>query len=57
MNALRFEHGETLDMLRGAGVLIESVLPKRFTLEDVFVDTLGGVRSVGAARKRSEGAA
>jgi len=46
-----------IDVLRGAGVLIESVLPKRFTLEDVFVDTLGGVRSVGAARKRPEGAA
>jgi len=43
-----------IDLLRAQGILIESVLPKRFSLEDIFVDTLGGLRSIGAARPRTE---
>ncbi len=35
-----------IDYLRGAGILIESVIPKRFSLEEVFVDTLGGGKGI-----------
>jgi ABC-2 type transport system ATP-binding protein len=50
-----------IDALRAQGVLIESVVPRRFSLEDVFVDTLGGVgevggRPAGMARRAEEGA-
>jgi ABC-2 type transport system ATP-binding protein len=31
-----------IDLLRSSGVLIESVEPRRFSLEEVFVETLGG---------------
>jgi ABC-2 type transport system ATP-binding protein len=41
-----------IDLLRARGLLIESVIPRRFSLEDVFVDTLGGVRSIGAQPAR-----
>jgi len=44
-----------IDLLRANGLLIESVVPKRFSLEDVFVDTLGGVRSIGAQPARRQG--
>jgi ABC-2 type transport system ATP-binding protein len=47
-----------IDLLRAQGLLIESVIPKRFSLEDVFVDTLGGLRSIGAQpaeRRRRRG--
>lgn len=37
-----------IDLLRSSNVLIESVVPRRFSLEDVFVDTLGGLAAVGA---------
>lgn len=47
-----------IDLLRSASVLIESVVPRRFSLEDVFVDTLGGITSVGAPSKaRAKGGA
>ncbi|MBW7906770.1 MAG: ABC transporter ATP-binding protein [Phycisphaerae bacterium] len=39
---------QLIDVLRGAGVLIESVTPQRFSLEDVFVEAVHG-RGVGAA--------
>ncbi len=39
-----------IDLLRGAGVLIEAVEPRRFSLEEVFVDTLGGGSSLRRAR-------
>ena len=32
---------ELIDLLRGAGVVIESVVPHRFSLEEVFMETLG----------------
>ncbi|MHC5111416.1 MAG: ABC transporter ATP-binding protein [Planctomycetota bacterium] len=33
---------EIIDMLRGADVMVESVLPKRFSLEDILVEAVGG---------------
>jgi hypothetical protein len=38
-----------LDRLRGAGVLVQSVEPRRITLEDAFVDLIGAQRGGGAA--------
>ncbi|MCP4592269.1 MAG: ABC transporter ATP-binding protein [bacterium] len=38
---------ELIDLLRSKGFLIESVAPHRFSLEEVFMETLGG-RSAGA---------
>ncbi|MCK4660276.1 MAG: ABC transporter ATP-binding protein [Phycisphaerae bacterium] len=35
---------ELIDLLRGKGVLIESVVPHRFSLEEVFMETLGTAR-------------
>lgn len=35
-----------IDLLRGAGILIESVQRRRFSLEDVFVEAIGGGRSI-----------
>lgn len=32
---------EVIDLLRGGGILIESVVPQRFSLEEVFMETLG----------------
>ena len=49
------------DAGRALGELIESVVPRRFSLEDGVVDTLGGVgeiggRPAGMARRAEEGA-
>jgi ABC-2 type transport system ATP-binding protein len=33
-----------IDLLRGRGVLIESVVPHRFSLEEVFMETLGAAK-------------
>ena len=35
---------ELIDLLRGRDVLIESVVPHRFSLEEVFMETLGNTR-------------
>jgi ABC-2 type transport system ATP-binding protein len=40
---------ELIDLLRARGVLIESVVPRRVNLEDVFVEAMGGAARVGAA--------
>lgn len=40
---------ELIDLLRSRGVLIESVVPRRVNLEDVFVQAMGGAARVGAA--------
>jgi ABC-2 type transport system ATP-binding protein len=45
-----------IDVLRAKGVIIESVVPKRFSLEDIFLDALGGdgkVASQVAGGRRS----
>ncbi len=38
-----------IDLLRANQILIDSVQPRRFTLEDIFVEAIGGAR-VGKAR-------
>ncbi len=43
-----------IDLLRANDILIESVERRRFTLEEVFVDTLGANHAVGAARPLPE---
>ncbi len=45
-----------IDVLRAKGVTIESVMPRRFSLEDIFLDALGGEAGVprqvpGAGRR------
>ncbi len=40
---------ELIDLLRARGILIESVVPRRVNLEDVFVAAMGGGARVGAA--------
>lgn len=35
-----------IDLLRARGILIRSVEPKRFSLEDVFVEALGGAQPI-----------
>ncbi|MCG3129350.1 MAG: putative ABC transporter ATP-binding protein YxlF [Phycisphaerae bacterium] len=42
---------ELIDLLRGVGLLIESVEPRRLSLEEVFVEVLGAGSHVGAARQ------
>jgi ABC-2 type transport system ATP-binding protein len=39
-----------IDLLRAGGVMIETVERKRFSLEEVFVDTLGGGKGIPKAR-------
>jgi len=50
---------ELIDFLRGRGLLIETVAPHRFTLEDVLVQAVGDQKlppaKRAAHRKRSEG--
>lgn len=36
-----------VDMLRGAGLLLESVQPHKFSLEDILVEAVGGKAGVG----------
>jgi ABC-2 type transport system ATP-binding protein len=43
---------EVVDLLRGQGILIESVEPKRFSLEDVLVEVMGE-KSAGASPARA----
>ena len=38
---------EIIDLLRSRGYAIESVVPQRFSLEDVFVEVLGGISEGG----------
>jgi ABC-2 type transport system ATP-binding protein len=43
-----------IDLLRARGVLIRSVEPKRFSLEDVFVEAVGGPPSQGSDRSSTQ---
>ena len=49
---------EAIDLLRGGGLLIESIQPHRFSLEDILVEAMGGrgaaphARPVGAGSER-----
>ena len=45
-----------VDLLRGQGVLIESVQPHRFSLEDILVEVVGDVHKT-PPRVANEGAA
>jgi ABC-2 type transport system ATP-binding protein len=42
-----------IDLLRAHDILIEAVERQRFSLEEVFVDTLGGSKGIPRARPRS----
>jgi hypothetical protein len=41
---------EAIDVLRGHGLLIESVQPHRFSLEDILVEAMGGRGAPPSAR-------
>lgn len=46
---------EAIDLLRGADVLIESVMPKRFSLEDILIEAVGEKTGDGMPTARPTG--
>jgi len=46
---------EAIDLLRGANVLIESVVPKRFSLEDILIEAVGEKKGDGTPTARPAG--
>ncbi len=46
---------EAIDLLRGSGLLIESIQPHRFSLEDILVEAMGGCGTASNARPARAG--